>query len=68
LDCSFDDVLEPWRLLIEWEVTTATQVLRIFQMNPQCWGAEDSVTFTKDGLGWIVVQLLDVTSMGTLIV
>jgi hypothetical protein len=62
-----DTALEPWLLLTDWEVATAAQALRIFQMYRQRWGVEDSFKFTKDCLGWEEVQLLDLAGIRTLV-
>jgi hypothetical protein len=62
-----DTALDPWLLLTDWEVATAAQALRIFQMYRQRWGVEDSFKFTKDCLGWEEVQLLDLAGIRTLV-
>ena len=62
-----DTALEPWLLLTDWEVATAAQAQRIFQMYRQRWGVEDSFKFTKDCLGWEEVQLLDLAGIRTLV-
>jgi len=62
-----DTKLDPWLLLTDWEVATAEQGLRIFQMYRQRWGVEDCFKFTKDCLGWEEVQLLDLAGIRMLV-
>ena len=62
-----DTKLDPWLLLTDWEVATAAQALRIFQMYRQRWGVEDCFKFTKDCLGWEEVQLLDLAGIRMLV-
>lgn len=62
-----DTDLEPWLLLTDWEVSTDTQAVRIFQMYRQRWGVEESFKFTKECLGWEEVQLLDLHGIRTLV-
>ncbi len=62
-----DTKLDPWLLLTDWEVVTAAQALRIFQMYRQRWGVEDCFKFTKDCLGWEEVQLLDLAGIRMLV-
>ena len=62
-----DTALEPWVVLTDWEVRTAEQGVRIFQMYRQRWGVEDCFKFTKDCLGWEEVQLLDLRGIRTLV-
>jgi hypothetical protein len=51
----------------DWEVGTEAQALRIFPMCCQRWGVEDCFKFTKDGLGWQEVQLLDLAGIQMLV-
>jgi Transposase DDE domain len=62
-----DTPLEPWLLLTDWEVATAAQALRIFQMYRQRWSVEESFKFTKACLGWEDVQLLDLDGIRMLV-
>src|SRR6266542_3698775 len=59
--------LEPWLLITDWEVVTAAQALRIFQMYRQRWSVDESFKFTKECLGWEEVQLLDLEGIRTLV-
>jgi hypothetical protein len=59
--------LEPWLLITDWEVETAAQAIRIFQMYRQRWSVEDSFKFTKACLGWEDVQLLDLDGFRMLV-
>jgi DDE family transposase len=62
-----DTNLEPWLLLTDWEVATAAQALRIFQMYRQRWSVEESFKFTKECLGWEEVQVLDLDGIRMLV-
>ena len=62
-----DTNLEPWLLLTDWEVETAVQAVRIFQMYRQRWSVEESFKFTKECLGWEEVQLLDLEGVRMLV-
>jgi hypothetical protein len=62
-----DTALEPWLLVTDWEVLTAAQAVRIFQMYRQRWSVEDSFKFTKECLGWEDVQLLDLDAIRMLV-
>ena len=62
-----DTPLEPWLLITDWEVGTAAQAIRIFQMYRQRWSVEDSFKFTKACLGWEDVQVLDLDGIRMLV-
>jgi hypothetical protein len=62
-----DTALEPWLLITDWEVESAAQAVRIFQMYRQRWGVEESFKFTKECLGWEDVQLLDLEGIRMLV-
>jgi len=59
--------LDPWLLITDWPVSDAESAVRIFRMYRQRWAVEDSFKFTKEGLGWEDVQLLDMTGIRTLV-
>lgn len=58
---------EPWWLITDWPVETEAQAMRIFCMDRQRWGVEESVTFPKTCLGWEDVHVLDWQAIKTLV-
>ncbi|HEX5502510.1 MAG TPA: transposase [Thermomicrobiales bacterium] len=58
---------EPWWLLTDRPVTTATEATEVFRMYRQRWAIEDAFKVGKQCLGWEDVQVLKLDAVRTLV-